>query len=681
MREYPLAGRSRARGSGIRRGRGRATALVGAVALVAAGVATFAAANSEAAVNATVSVNVGSAKGTISAMGQGLNVAVWDGRMNDASQPALIKGAGVRALRYPGGSYGDMYHWKDGSAAGGYVAGNTGFDAFMATAKAAGVQPVLIANYGSGTAQEAADWVTYANKTKGYGVTYWEIGNEVYGNGYYGANWEKDDHAEKGPKAYATNALEYISKMKAADPSVKIGVVLTTPGNWPDGQKAGGDAADWNNTVLSIVGGKADFGIIHWYPTSKSATENLGKPSEIATMTGSLRSLYAKYNATNLGIAVTEMNAAYQDDSATAGLFAADSYLTWWENGVFNTDWWQLRNGNDGKVSTNEDGTTNYNEAGIVSVGGNGQPPVDTPFPTYYGLTLAGRLGAPGDTLVAATSTNPKLIAHAVKTASGGVNVLLINEDLNNPTTVSLTGINAGGTVTVEQWKKGDSGISNAPQASAAGITVPAYSITLLKTSGGATPAPTAPSPTTPAPTTPAPTTPAPTTPAPTTPSPTTPAPTTPAPTTPSPTTPAPTTPSPTTPAPTTPSPTTPAPTTPANGGGGQSATCTASYVQVAGWGGGFLGSVTVTNPGSAAISGWTVQLSLAPGQSVVNLWNGKASGKTGTISVANAFYNGTVAAGGSQVFGFVANGSSATVPRAVSCTVIGAVPGPGASR
>jgi hypothetical protein len=613
------------------------TALVGAVALAAAGVATVTAANSQAAASATVTVNVASAKGTVPTMGQGLNVAVWDGRMNDASQPALLKGAGVRALRYPGGSYGDIYHWKDGTATGGYVAPGTGFDQFMTTAKAAGAQPVLIANYGSGTAQEAADWVAYANKTKGYGVTYWEIGNEVYGNGHYGSGWEKDDHADKSPEAYATNAVEYIAKMKAVDPSIKIGVVLTTPGNWPDGQKAGGDSADWNNTVLSIVGGKADFGIVHWYPTSKSATENLGKPSsEISTMTSSLRSLYAKYNAANMGIAVTEMNAGYQDDSATAGLFAADSYLTWWENGVFNTDWWQLRNGNDGKTSTNDDGTTNYNEAGIVSVGGNGAPPVDTPFPTYYGLTLAGRIGAPGDTLVAAGSTNPQLIAHAVKTASGGVNVLLINEDLDNSTAVSLSGLGAGGGVTVEQWKKGDSGISSTTQASAGSITVPPYSLTLLKTGGGAAPDPTTSSPTTSSPTTGGTTKPATTTEA----------------------------------------PTTPAPTSPPSGGG-QPAVCTASYRSAVSWGGGFLGSVTVTNTGSAAISGWTVKVSLAAGQSVVNLWNGKATGKTGTVSVDNAFYNGKVAAGGTQVFAFVANGSSATAPQVVGCTVVGASPNP----
>ena len=39
--------------------------------------------------------------------------------------------------------------------------------------------------------------------------------------------------------------------MKAVDPSIRIGIVLCTPGTWPDGQVASGDSADWNNTVMS----------------------------------------------------------------------------------------------------------------------------------------------------------------------------------------------------------------------------------------------------------------------------------------------------------------------------------------------------------------------------------------------------------------------------------------------
>ena len=61
------------------------------------------------------------------------------------------------------------------------AAPNTGFDAYMGTVRSAGAQPVVIANYGSGTPQEAAEWVRCANVTKGYGVNLCEVGNEVYG--------------------------------------------------------------------------------------------------------------------------------------------------------------------------------------------------------------------------------------------------------------------------------------------------------------------------------------------------------------------------------------------------------------------------------------------------------------------------------------------------------------------
>lgn len=489
MGNRPWTGRGNRSGAGLRRRRGRAALLAGAVALAGIGIGVGGAIPTEAAVTATVTVDLSRTLGTVPQLGQGLNMAVWDGHMNDSDQPALLSAAGVRALRYPGGSYGDLFHWKDNTAPGGYVAPNTSFDEFMTTARAVGAEPVLIANYGSGTAQEAADWVTYANRTKDYGVKYWEIGNEVYGNGHYGSGWERDDHADTSPRAYATNALEYIAAMKAVDPSIKVGIVLTTPGSWPDGEVAAGDDADWNTTVLSIVGDKADFGIIHWYPGASSAADSLGKSArQIPTMVKTLRDLFTEYGATDMGIAVTETNPNYQHDSATAGLFAADSYLTWWENGVFNVDWWNLRNGGDGKRTTNDDGTTGYQDEGIVSSGTSGEPALNTPFPPYYGLALAAETGAPGDTLVPAGSTDSAVAAHAVRTASGGVNVLLINKDLYNSATVTVdySGFTPDGEATVRQWSKGASGISTATRSPVGGITVPAYSITLVRAAGEA---------------------------------------------------------------------------------------------------------------------------------------------------------------------------------------------------
>ena len=105
--------------------------------------------------------------------------------------------------------------------------------------------------------------------TNNYNIQYWEVGNEVYGNGSYGSSWEADTHA-LGATSYANNYLQFYQAMKAADPNIKVGVVLTTPGNWPDGIVASsyGDTQDWNHTVLSIIKDDYDLAIVHFYPGS-----------------------------------------------------------------------------------------------------------------------------------------------------------------------------------------------------------------------------------------------------------------------------------------------------------------------------------------------------------------------------------------------------------------------------
>ncbi|WP_089156854.1 polysaccharide deacetylase family protein [Micromonospora sp. NBS 11-29] len=118
------------------------------------------------------------------------------------------------------------------------------------------------------------------------------------------------------------------------------------------------------------------------------------------------------------------------------------------------------------------------------------------------------------------------------------------------------------------------------------------------------------------------------------------------------------------TPPPSTPPPTTTPPSTPPPDPSGA---CTATYRLVSSWTGGFQGEVTVSS--TAAITAWTVRMTLAGGQSVSNVWNGVATGTTGTVSVRNASYNGTLNAGGSTTFGFLANGSSSPAPTGLTCT------------
>jgi endo-1,4-beta-xylanase len=76
-----------------------------------------------------------------------------------------------------------------------------------------------------------------------------------------------------------------------------------------------------------------------------------------------------------------------------------------------------------------------------------------------------------------------------------------------------------------------------------------------------------------------------------------------------------------------------------------------------------------VANNGSASLSGWSVRLTLAGGQTIANVWNGVNTGTSGTVSVRNAAYNGSLGANASTSFGFLVNGSSSTPPGDLSCT------------
>jgi lysophospholipase L1-like esterase len=100
--------------------------------------------------------------------------------------------------------------------------------------------------------------------------------------------------------------------------------------------------------------------------------------------------------------------------------------------------------------------------------------------------------------------------------------------------------------------------------------------------------------------------------------------------------------------------------TTGGNGGG-----CTAAYTVQNSWPGGFVGSVTVT--AGASVSGWRVALVLPSGASLAGVWNGVATGSSGTVAVTNAAYNGQLGAGQSTTFGFQGNGSGDGAT--VSCT------------
>ncbi|MFG3295818.1 glycoside hydrolase family 48 protein [Streptomyces sp. NPDC048179] len=63
-------------------------------------------------------------------------------------------------------------------------------------------------------------------------------------------------------------------------------------------------------------------------------------------------------------------------------------------------------------------------------------------------------------------------------------------------------------------------------------------------------------------------------------------------------------------------------------------------------WGTGFTADLTITNRGTDAISGWTLTYAYTGNQKLSNGWNGTWSQSGTSITVQNASYNGTIAAG-----------------------------------
>ncbi|MEU8421340.1 cellulose binding domain-containing protein [Micromonospora sp. NPDC048835] len=459
---------------------------------------------SAAADPVTVTVNTRAGLATVPDTALGVNHAIWDSNLGTAETSDLLRDAGVQMMRYPGGSYADIYHWKDHTAPGGYVAPGTDFDTFMASVRRVGAQPMIIANYGTGTPAEAADWVRYANVTKGYGARYWTVGNENYGNGHYGSAWEADDHPDKSATQYARLVVEYAEAMKAVDPTIKVGAVLTMPGNWPDGITAGSDPGPWNQTVLSIAGPKIDFVDVHWYPGG-TAAESLARVNHLPDATYLLRQQLTRYagaNADRIGISFTELNVDAGRTTQPAALFLADVYSGLLESGVFTVQWWNVHNGM-GTV-TQVAGQTDYGDFGMLSSGActeDGavcQPPLNTPFAPYHGLSMMKLFAKTGDQFVRAGTDEPLVTAHAVRRSNGDLAVLLVNKDPDNDhqVTIDYAGFTpSAGAPTVSTLTNGATGIATSQSGSATSRTLPAYSLTtlVLRAAGTTAGRPTAP--------------------------------------------------------------------------------------------------------------------------------------------------------------------------------------------
>ncbi|NYI97016.1 endo-1,4-beta-xylanase [Streptomonospora nanhaiensis] len=83
---------------------------------------------------------------------------------------------------------------------------------------------------------------------------------------------------------------------------------------------------------------------------------------------------------------------------------------------------------------------------------------------------------------------------------------------------------------------------------------------------------------------------------------------------------------------------------------------CAVTYNVANQWNSGFTASVSFTNNGTSPLNAWELEFDFPNGQRVTSGWSGQWTQSGSTVTVSNAAWNGTVAAGGTVSLGF--NGS-----------------------
>jgi alpha-N-arabinofuranosidase len=397
-----------------------------------------------------VAIDASTTISTIDARMPGINTAIWDSSFHSQTTITLLRAAGTSLLRYPGGSLSDEYHWKTNTSLNNTWTWATSFDDFASIAQAINNEAIITVNYGTGNPDEAADWVGYSNITKGYGFKFWEIGNENYGS------WETDGRSIKhDPFTYGMEARDYIAKMKAVDPTIKIGVVVTAgedsyanntshPATNP---RTGVRHNGWTPvllTTLKELGVVPDFVIYHRYeqnPGGESDSRLLQSAATWKNDAADLRRQLSDYlgsDGDGVELVCTENNSVSsnpgkQSTSIVNGLFLADSVANILQTEFKMFVWWDLGNGYTTGTNNSSSlyGWRNYGDYGITSTD-------DEPYPTYYVMRLLAKFARPGDSLVSATSQSSLLAAYATKRGDGTLNVLLINKSPDQDITAQL---------------------------------------------------------------------------------------------------------------------------------------------------------------------------------------------------------------------------------------------------
>ena len=196
----------------------------------------------------------------------------------------LLKQMKISVLRWPGGNFVSNYHWRDGVGAregrptrgeiawGGLESNRFGTNEFIDYCRELGAAPYICLNMGSGTLEEALAWVEYSNSDRPtalaqqrkedgspepYGVRYWALGNEMYGEGQVGS---------LSPQEYVAEAKRWARALKRVDPTVQL--VSCGKNGW----------SNWDMYVIDRLAGLVDMHSVHIYTGSDDYWTNVLAP-------------------------------------------------------------------------------------------------------------------------------------------------------------------------------------------------------------------------------------------------------------------------------------------------------------------------------------------------------------------------------------------------------------------
>lgn len=188
-----------------------------------------------------------------------------------------VQGLNVSITRYPGGNFVSNYHWKDGVgpvedrpnrmelAWNRLETNHFGTNEFMDYAKMMGTEPYFAVNMGTGTIEEAQQWVEYTNVKEGpyyaelrkqhgypepHNIKYWSLGNEMDGFWQMG-HLNAEDYSKK--------AREAAKLMRLTDPSIKL--IAAGSSNF----RPGANPMEWNRVILEELKDVVDYIAVHMY--------------------------------------------------------------------------------------------------------------------------------------------------------------------------------------------------------------------------------------------------------------------------------------------------------------------------------------------------------------------------------------------------------------------------------